>query len=103
MKTKVLTITMICFLVVGIQSVFAQDIVPFEKSSGYSAPPPPASQAPQSDKQIFGPMRDGGWGELDPEENDTTGGKAPITGGYLLLTSLAVVYGIVRRKQRKER
>ena len=96
---KNLIIITICFMVIGMQSLFAQHIVPFERSAEYSVSPP-ASQAPiKSDGSIFGPMRNDGWGgDIDQPGGGGTGGIAPVAEGCWVLASLAVVYGIARRK-----
>jgi len=88
-------------MVIGMQSLFAQHIVPFERSAEYSVSPP-ASQAPiKSDGSIFGPMRNGWGGDDDAPGGGGTGGIAPVAEGCWVLASLAVVYGIVSRKRKK--
>jgi len=89
-------------MVIGMQSIFAQNVTPFERSAGYNVPPPPASQAPtKSDGTIFGPLRNDGWGGGgDDPGGGTTGGIVPVAEGCWILASLAVVYGIVCRKRK---
>ena len=104
MKTKVLAITMICYLVMGVQSVFAQDIVPFEGSPGYNVPAPP-SQAPQSGRSttLGGSLRgDWGGGDSPDPNNPTTGGEAPIGSGLWIVAGLACGYSIFCRNRKKK-
>ena len=95
---------MICLLVMGIQKGFAQDVKPFERTQGYSAPAAPSTQDSQSNgSPIFGPLRsDWGGGDAPDPNKPTTEGEMPVTESLWLLAELAIVYGIICRKRREK-
>jgi len=104
MKTKILTIAIICFSVMNMQSIFSQDKKPFEMTQEYSAPPPTSQSPSSSNTTLDGPLR-GNWGGGDSPDpnNPTTGGEAPIGSGLWILTGLVVAYGIVRRNSMEKK
>ena len=105
MKTKVLIITMICFLVMGIQKGFAQEIRPFERTQEYSAPAAPSTQSSStSGNPIFGYLRsDWGGGDAPDPNKPSTEGEAPVSGGLWLLAGLTIAYGFVCRRRKEEK
>ena len=113
MKNSI-AITIICFLVMNMQTVFAQGFIPFERNSEYKISPPASPTNNGGSGTSFVPFQTtqmrstvdtcpkcdtplwGGAGTPCPNCNHSTEGQIPVGGGFLILTGLAIFYGFFK-------